>query len=88
MQTADLRVANLTELQADIQAQPDVTALTASAAHIAAEQTFLANENTNVQRLQLLATMQDRVDMQRAEESGRQDADQWHDYAAGQAFGE
>ena len=88
MQRADQRVASLQELQANIQDQPDVTAVSAVEAHIQSEQAFLANETTNVQRLQLMEATQSRVDQEREEQAGRKDAEEWGAAEAAAAFGE
>jgi hypothetical protein len=66
------RLAGLTELQASIPEQHDVTAVAAMTARTSSEQAFLANETNHVASLQLLQQTQMQVDMQRAAQHGRQ----------------
>ena len=77
MERAQDRMAGLDELQASIEAQPDVTALAAVQARMASEQLFLQNEAANVGRLQLMQQTAARVDQDRAEQAGRRDAEEW-----------
>jgi len=81
------RLASLTQLENCIQQQPDVTAVAAVSARINAEHLYLANEGNNIQNLQLLQQTQTHVDQQRAEQHGRQQAEQWDAAVAGQAWG-
>jgi len=87
LERATERLASLTELENSILAQPDVQAVSAMNARINAEHMYLANEQANLQRLTLLQETQARVDQQRAEQHGRQEADQWDAAVAGQAWG-
>src|SRR5690348_14095895 len=87
LQRAADRLASLTELENSIPAQPDVQAVSAINARINSEHMYLANEQANMQRLALLQETQARVDQQRAEQHGRQEADQWDAAVAGQAWG-
>jgi hypothetical protein len=70
------RLAALTQLENSIPSQPDVTAVSAMSARIGAEKMYLANEGNNIQHLQLLQQTQEHVDQQRAEQHGRQQAEQ------------
>jgi len=81
------RLASLTQLENCIQQQPDVTAVAAIAARINAEHLYLANEGNNIQHLQLLQATQAHVDQQRAEQHGREQADQWDQAVSAQAWG-
>ena len=81
------RLASLTQLENCIQQQPDVTAVAAITARINAEHLYLANEGNNIQHLQLMQQTQTHVDQQRAEQHSRQQADQWDQAVAGQAWG-
>lgn len=85
---ADERIAHLDELQRSIQDQPDVTAVAAVEARIQSEGLYLQNEGNNVARLQLIQQTALRVDQQRAEQAGRREAEEWHERAAAQAFGD
>jgi hypothetical protein len=87
MATAAQRLAALVQLENSIPSQPDVQATAAMNARIDAEKMYLANETTNVQRLQMLLHTQQAVDQQRAEQNGRQQAEQWNAAAAAQAWG-
>jgi len=81
------RLASLTQLENCIQQQPDVTAVSAITARINAEHLYLTNESNNIQHLQLMQQTQAHVDQQRAEQHSRQQADQWDQAVAGQAWG-
>ena len=83
---SDERIAYLHELQQSIQDQPDITAVAAVEARIQSEHLFLANEGNNVARLSLIQQTMGRVDQQRAEQAGRQEAEEWHARAAARAF--
>lgn len=87
MERADERVASLAELENSIPAQPDVQAVSAVNARINAEHLYLANETANMQRLQLMEQTQARVDQQRDEQHGRQEAEEWAAATNAQAWG-
>ena len=82
------RLSYLGQLQSNIGAQPDITAVSAAEAHISSEQLYLANESNNVARMQLMQQMQAQVDTQRVEQSDRKAAEDWHTAVAAEAFGE
>ena len=75
MDRSQERIAGIDELQANIDPQPDVQAVAALQARVATEHLYLQNEQNNVARLQLLSQVSSRVDAQRAEQRGRQDAE-------------
>lgn len=83
MDRSQERIDGINELQANIDPQPDVQAVSALQARVATEHLFLQNEQNNVARLQLLGQVSARVDAQRAEQKGRQDAEDWADRTAG-----
>jgi len=85
---SDERINYLNQLQQSIQDQPDVTAVAAVEARIQSEHLYLQNEGNNVARLSLIQQTMTRVDQQRAEQAGRREAEEWHDRAAAQAFGD
>ncbi len=85
---SDERINYLNQLQQSIQEQPDVTAVAAVEARIQSEHLYLQNEGNNVARLSLIQQTMTRVDQQRAEQAGRREAEDWHDRAAAQAFGD
>ena len=85
---SDERINYLNQLQQSIQDQPDVTAVAAVEARIQSEHLYLQNEGNNVARLSLIQQTMTRVDQQRAEQSGRREAEDWHARAAAQAFDE
>ena len=85
LQASDQRITELGELQSDIENNDDPTYLAATAAHIQSEQTFLANEQTKIQRLQLMQGAQAQVDQQRAEQNARKEAEDLHTAAAAAA---
>ncbi len=85
---SDERINYLNRLQSSIQEQPDVTAVAAVEARIQSEHLYLQNEGNNVARLGLIQQTMTRVDQQRAEQAGRREAEDWHDRAAAQAFGD
>lgn len=85
---SDERINYLNQLQQSIQEQPDVTAVSAVEARIQSEHLYLQNEGNNVARLSLIQQTMTRVDQQRAEQAGRREAEDWHDRAAAQAFGD
>lgn len=78
MDVADERVSMLNEMLYDIQNNDDPTYLAAAQAHIQAEQSFLANEQTRIARLQLVQATQAQVDQQRAEQNARREAEDLH----------
>ncbi len=78
METADGRVSMLNEMLYDIQNNDDPTYLAAAQAHIQSEQSFLANEQTKIARLQLAQATQAQVDQQRAEQNARKEAEDMH----------
>jgi hypothetical protein len=86
-ETTNQRIASLTELQASIAAQPDVTAVSAINARLASERLFLANEQAKNQHLQMMLATQDQVSRQRAEQHGRQQLDEWAAAVDAQAWG-
>lgn len=75
MDRSQERINGIDELQASIDPQPDVQAVAALQARVATEHLYLQNEQNNVARLQLLSQVSARVDAQRAEQKGRQDAE-------------
>ena len=77
MERAQERIASINELQGSIDGQPDVQAVSALEARVQTEHLFLQNEANNVARLQLLQQTSARVDMQRAEQNGRKNAEDW-----------
>lgn len=77
MDRAQERIASINELQQNIDPQPDVQAVSALQARVQTEHLFLQNETNNVGRLQLLQQLAQRVDMQRAEQNSRKDAEDW-----------
>lgn len=81
------RMSSIDELQANIDPQPDVQAVAALHARVATEQLYLQNEQNNVARLQLLSQVSARVDAQRAEQKGRQDAEAY-DQSTAWAWGD
>jgi len=85
---SDERINYLNQLQQSIQEQPDVTAVAAVEARIQSEHLYLQNEGNNVARLAVIERTMARVDQQRAEQAGRQEAEDWHARAAAAAFGE
>ena len=85
---SDERINYLNQLQQSIQEQPDVTAVAAVEARIQSEHLYLQNEGNNVARLSLIQQTMTRVDQQRAEQAGRREAEEWHDRAAAQAWGD
>lgn len=74
---AQERIVSINELQANIDPQPDVQAVSALQARVQTEHLFLQNETNNVGRLQLLQQLAARVDQQRAEQNSRKDAEDW-----------
>ncbi len=85
MDVADERVSMLNEMLYDIQNNDDPTYLAAAQAHIQSEQSFLANEQTKIARLQLVQATQAQVDQQRAEQNARKEAEDMHSAAAAAA---
>jgi hypothetical protein len=81
------RLASLTELENSIPAQPDIQATAAFNARINAEKMYLANETNHISQLQLMQQTQTHVDQLRAEQRGRQQAEQWNAAVAAQAWG-
>lgn len=79
MQATEGRIAGLRQLEAEIDGQPDLQAVSALNGRIASEQTFLAAQQQQLLQLQILQRAQDQVDAQRAEERQRQSAEQWRD---------
>ena len=77
MDRAEERIAAINELQQSIDGQPDVQAVSALEARVNTEHLFLQNEANNVARLQLVQQLGARVDMQRAEQNARKDAEDW-----------
>lgn len=77
MDRSQERIEGINELEANIDPQPDVQAVAALQARVATEHLYLQNEQNNVARLQLLSQVSARVDAQRAEQKGRQDAEDW-----------
>ncbi len=78
MDVADERVSMLNEMLYNIQDNDDPTYLAAAQAHIQSEQSFLANEQTKIARLQLVQATQAQVDQQRAEQNARKEAEDMH----------
>lgn len=80
LQASDDRIAMLGQLQSDIEdgTNTDAVYLAAVQAHIQSEQTFLANEQTKIARMQLAQATQASVDQQRAEQHARQEAEEMH----------
>jgi hypothetical protein len=76
MQAIAARLASLTQLTNQVQSQPDVQSSAALNARISAEQAYLANSSQNVANLQLMANMQQQASALRAQQNGRQQADQ------------
>lgn len=85
LQASDQRITELGELQQDIANNDDPTFLAATSAHIQSEQTFLANEQTKVSRIQTIQAMQTQVDQQRAEQNARKEAEDMHSAAVAAA---
>lgn len=83
MDRAQERIEGIDELQANIDPQPDIQAVSALQARAATEHLYLQNEQNNVARLQLLSQVAARVDAQRAEQKGRQDAEDWAERTRG-----
>ena len=77
MDRAQQRLAGLDELVVAIPNQPDIAATSALQARIQAENTFLANEQSNVARLQLVQQTQGQVDQQRQEQNDLRGIEEW-----------
>lgn len=85
MDVSDERVSMLNEMLYDIQNNDDPTYLAAAQAHIQSEQSFLANEQTKIARLQMVQAAQAQVDQQRAEQNTRMELEQMHAAAVSRA---
>lgn len=77
MLAAEQRLRGIAELQAEIDAQPDVQASAALGNRIQAERLALQNHQTAQQDLAALQVAQQRVDEQRLMEKGREDAEEY-----------
>jgi hypothetical protein len=74
---AEEQLAQLDALRAEVEAAPDVTAVTAQSAAVALAHQRLSANQAMLEQARLLLTADDRVTQQRAEQRWRRDVDAW-----------
>lgn len=75
LQSVETRSQGIADIQAQIDGQPDVQAMAAIQARLAAEQNYVAGQQVQAQQLSTLAAMQAQAQQQAAVQRQRQDAD-------------
>jgi hypothetical protein len=74
---AEEQLAQLDALRAEVEAAPDVTAVTAQSAAVALAHQRLSANQAMLEQARLLLTADDRVTQQRSEQRWRRDVDAW-----------